>query len=441
MNRRLLLLGAAATFIAFAAYGSFVPLRLRNVPFEYAVDVFLAMPIRPIRRVSRSDLLTNILLFVPIGFFLLGAVANRSRTLAAVWLVPVMLVCAAISCGIEFGQIFIRGRTPSWNDILAQIAGTAIGSVLWLAAGTFVIDWLGEARRSQSMADRLFRVLGAYTALWLVLGFLPFDYTVRPQELAEKFRAGRILLVPFNDRDTLADMAGTLLMAVPIGVFFYLLARHRRVERHGLFAVVLGFSATLLVEFAQLLAVSRIADVTDVLLNGTGTSLGVWLATRQAGDRGKGLDGVRLWPLVGLAAWCVLLAARHWAPFDFVADGTFIRDRWRLLTRVPFHSYYWGMPIFAFAEAASKFLLGLPVGALLQWVWLPRSTTWRRVQAIAIAVVSATIFLAIELGQLMVPSRTPDQTDIYIGTAGAIAGVVLVRLVVLPRLRHPVARE
>ena len=42
--------------------------------------------------------------------------------------------------------------------------------------------------------------------------------------------------------------------------------------------------------------------------------------------------------------------------------------------------------------------------------------------------ISAAIFLVVELGQVLLPTRIPDQTDIYIGIGGALAGVVFIRL-------------
>ena len=49
--------------------------------------------------------------------------------------------------------------------------------------------------------------------------------------------------------------------------------------------------------------------------------------------------------------------------------------------------------------------------------------------ALAIVRCLGALFLALELGQLMLPSRVPDQTDVYIGTLGAAIGVALVWLV------------
>jgi glycopeptide antibiotics resistance protein len=430
-RRRLILPGLAAAFVAFAAYGSFVPLRWNAVPLDAAVAQFAQTPFIPLSRASRSDFLTNVLLFVPIGFLLLGVAGNRSRGWAAVWFVPVVLVCLAFSAAIEFGQIFVSGRTPSWNDVFAETLGGALGALAWAVVGPAWVDWLAEIFRSESQSDRVFRLLGAYTALWVVLGLQPFDYTLRPEGLAQKFRAGRIVLEPFGSGFNLSDVVGTLLMAVPVGIFGVLAAVHRKAARPAVLGLGIAIGAACLVEFAQLLAVSRTADVTDLLVNGAGGALGVFLATRAlaAPLRPGGAGGIRLWPLAALTAWCVVLIARHWTPFDFVADGRFVRSRLPLMFRVPFHSYYWAMPISAFAEASAKLLLGIPVGALLQWMWLPTSRGLLRAQAIAIALLSGALFLGIELGQLLLPTRVPDQTDVYIGTAGAIVGLIAVRLV------------
>jgi glycopeptide antibiotics resistance protein len=77
----------------------------------------------------------------------------------------------------------------------------------------------------------------------------------------------------------------------------------------------------------------------------------------------------------------------------------------------------------------TKVLLAMPVGALLQLVWLPQSRRGRLLQFLAVGLASVGLFLAVEVGQLMLPTRLPDQTDVYIGTAGAILGMVVARLV------------
>ena len=102
-----------------------------------------------------------------------------------------------------------------------------------------------------------------------------------------------------------------------------------------------------------------------------------------------------------------------------------------MFLQVPFSGYYWGNPLNAFGELTTKLLLGVPVGALLQMIYTPGTSAGRRWQAAGILTVSFCIFLVIELGQLLLPSRYPDQTDVYIGTAGACIGMVAVRLLIL----------
>ena len=132
----------------------------------------------------------------------------------------------AVSVAIEFAQIFVHGRTPSWNDVVAESLGGGIGAVVWLAVGSAVVEWMAELFRSESEADRVYRILGAYVGVWTILALLPFDFTVRLEELGEKFRAGRIVFEPFPTGWTLRDAGGTLLMAIPLGAFgVVLLAR------------------------------------------------------------------------------------------------------------------------------------------------------------------------------------------------------------------------
>ena len=429
MTRRLVLLLLAALFIAFAAYGSFVPLRLRPMTFAEGVQRFVTTPFIPIAKASGSDLVTNVLLFVPIGFFLLGGTASRSRTAALVLWLPVVVACIALSVGIELGQVFIVGRTASWNDVFAESLGGVIGSLAWLVCGNLVVDFLAPIASSESRTDRAFRLFGAYAALWILLGLVPFDYTLRPQEIAEKFRHGRIVLEPFAGA-TVEDVIGTWLMAIPLGVFGVLAALHLRAPRPIAIALGLGIAVAVGIEAIQVLAVSRTADVTDVAMNALGVTTGVFASSRWMGRAHDDAEqeGVRLWPVAALLVWCLVVVARHWSPFDFVADGAFVRRRIPMLLRVPFYSYYWSNALDAFTEATTKALLGVPVGGLLQATWTPKSREASVVQAAGITVLAGGFFLIIELGQLLLPSRTPDQTDIYIGTFGAIVGMLAVRL-------------
>src|SRR4029078_8011254 len=82
--------------------------------------------------------LANVLLFVPVGFALLGArLADRTIRPLAIGLTAVLTLTLSVLVSplIEFLQGFAPGRLPALSDIVAQAAGCAIGCAVWIAAG------------------------------------------------------------------------------------------------------------------------------------------------------------------------------------------------------------------------------------------------------------------------------------------------------------------
>jgi glycopeptide antibiotics resistance protein len=431
--KRSALFGAAVFFLAFAAYGSIVPLQFHRLPLREGLRIFLATPFVSLAAASGTDFVSNVLLFMPIGFFLLGAAAPRGRGRAVAWLLPVAVIWVAASVVIEFSQVFFSGRTPSWDDVLAESIGGLVGALVWVAVGPAVVRWFSGVAGADSRHERLLRMLAAYVLLWGILGLIPFDFTLRPQELAEKFRAGRVVLVPFADHPGLEKILSVFLRSVPVGAFALVFALARRLHPVKVWALTIGAGLIAALEMAQLFTFSERSTTTDIVLSVGGVLAGIALTARATREDGTTpvATGVRLWPVVAVLLWLVLVVARHWSPFDFRADGGFIRSRIPMFLQVPFTGYYWGNPLSAFAELTTKVLLGVPVGALLQMIYTPRTSAGRWWQAAGILTVSFCIFLVIELGQLLLPSRYPDQTDVYIGTAGAWIGMIAVRLLVL----------
>src|SRR5262245_18202555 len=147
------------------------------------------------QRVSRTNFLANILLFVPAGFALMGAqLAGRRARLAAAASIHVTLVASvSVSAGVEFLQLFAPGRVSSRADIAAQTIGCAVGIVGWLALGRNRTEWTQQtAARSQT--DRLARLLAAYAFVWLFVGLASFDVTVDVGELGQRLRGGMITI-------------------------------------------------------------------------------------------------------------------------------------------------------------------------------------------------------------------------------------------------------
>ena len=73
---------------------------------------------------SRTQLLGNTVLFMPWGFFL-PLLWKRFRRF-----LPVAGMCLALTCFIEFTQLFI-GRTVDVDDLLLNFLGSMLGAGLW----------------------------------------------------------------------------------------------------------------------------------------------------------------------------------------------------------------------------------------------------------------------------------------------------------------------
>ena len=134
--------------MAFALYVSLLPFRLQPVSLDAAWDHFrLAMSSWP-PRLPRVNFLANVLLFVPVGFGLCGALrADRERRITLGALLVVLCASVAASLTAEFLQEFAPRRVVSAPDVVAQTIGCGIGIVTWLGLGPELIQWIRETRR------------------------------------------------------------------------------------------------------------------------------------------------------------------------------------------------------------------------------------------------------------------------------------------------------
>lgn len=432
----------AIAVMVFAVYGSLIPFDLRIRPFEEGFADFRHHLLNPPRRVSRSDFLANILLFVPIGFgFTGGLLLGRRRALILPGALVVLVCGLAVSVTAEFLQVFAPGRVSSRYDIIAQTLGCLVGIICWFAAGRPLTAWVRSAAAT-GHGDRLARVLTGYVAVWVFINLAPFNVTYDLGELARRVRTGRITLTPFGGYDgttvrMLWDALITTISAVPLGLFG-LVVWQQRTFRHGAtFAFLTGTLIVVFMEGAHVFIRSHSADTADVIFGCLGVAVGVSAGARLL-SRDVLLPGnaaLRLRMRLGAAAllaWAAVLCAYHWLPYDFSADSQEIRRKLGTLSLVPFAGYHSGSAISAFNNLLTRIGLSMPVGILLAAI-MPRRPPAIALIATAIAVIG--LFGVIEAGQLFLPTRVPDPTDVLVGLAGSMAGWALGRWMLGGRVR------
>lgn len=429
---------AAVVFGAFAVYGSLVPLEFQAVTLEEARDRFSRVPYLQLGIQSRADFVANILLFVPLGFLLMGALrADRRGAIATAISGAIVAGFAwALANAIEFTQIYFPMRTVSQNDIFAETTGGLVGISLWGLIGQRLIDFIRAFFAERERPALIVRLLAIYAAVFFVAQLLPLDIAITPGELSEKYHAGRIVVVPFMYSysspllmvwDLISDMA----LSIPIGALAVLgwTAADRR--RGFVTAALIGATYVLVMEFAQLFIFSRYSDATDLMTGTTGVLIGVALAHRRSpGDTPTSVAlGFRRWPALAAVAWAVGLGIYHWYPFNFVVTGATMDAQLPLLLAVPFRHYYFGSEFHAFSELSRKLMLSAPLGVLLWMAWpAAHSRVAQRFRHIALCMAGFLFFAGVETGQVFLPGRIPDLTDACVGAIGVAAGIFLVRL-------------
>jgi glycopeptide antibiotics resistance protein len=432
----------ALAWTTFAVYGSLVPLQYQAVSFADALERFRHLPPLWFGIGTRADWVANILLFIPLTFLWLGALAcDRKGTAQAVAAALVLPAAIAGSIALEFTQIWFAGRTVSRNDIVAETIGAIVGTVLWFGVGEKAVAWLRSYSSQRSQSSQVNWLLQLYVVGFVVFSVLPLDLTISLTELYHKYKSGQVLLIPFSYHyASVADMVyqafGDVMVFVPVGAWIALTQQHRARGRSpvALGAIGGGLIAAA-IEFVQLLVISRFTDVTDIVLGTAGAGLGAWLvvistrepaARHDAAERRSGVQRSLPW-LAAIAGYSLFLVAGFCFPFDVTGDGSLVRARLdRFLYGVPFQALYQGTEFNAINQLLIRLLLFAPIGAMWARVaGLAGTTSGRRVLALAGVAYSVLLAFGIEALQVFMPSKVADLTEVALCVLGALGGLFL----------------
>jgi VanZ family protein len=427
-----------AAFAFLAAYGSWVPFRVINLGLGEAFGRFVEILCRPAIMGSRTDWATNVLLFAPIGFLLTGIIRSFTpHTQARVIALPAaLLACMLGSAFIEFGQLWIAGRTCSQNDLVAQGVGGLCGGVVWLVTGNLFLHWLDRFLIPAGPDARLAHRLEVYLVLWVGYMLLPLDVTLRPAELFDKYQEGRISLALFHDlyRKSAWEFLGDGLLVVPMGVLAAVWRWCDRASIRPFWKSLLRGAAILAsVEVAQIFVFSRHSSVTDLAIGCLGMSLGWAISHWRVGQRQvkRQFPHVRVgsWALIAAPFVCsVSLIATYCLPLDGIASPAQARARLeRLLHRPPLAVLYAGTPMNALDQSLRKILHFSLLGGLS--AWFIEAGSWKKQLRWLLVVVAwlAGVGLAagIEWLQIYLPAHVADTSDIVLAALGVALGLTV----------------
>lgn len=446
-------------FLCLTVYGGLLPFRYQPRPLDEALAAFRDMPyLDPSQLGARGDWVISIIQFAAPSYLVMGALCVDRRRAADV-AAAVVVAPAMVGLGIclEFLQVYFPPRTVSLNDVVLESLGGVAGVLLWLLAGGRLTAWSRRFWGARGIAGLAAQALPAYLSLLLVMHLMPFDLIVGPGEIAQKYREGRVVLLPFRGVISggigpLADLLTNVASFFPLGVLVALVpGRARWAGRDWRATLAIGLGITALIELLQLFVYSRYFDVTDILTGSCAVLLGWrlirdlhrlrwmsgvgWEYRRFAGLGGPGVRRAT-WVLLA-CGWFGALALVSWQPFDFTTDPArfatgdgLLTDEhtsvyaWRRMAWAPLVDCYWGSKYSVVDQLVRKALSFTPLGVLMALGPCRRD---RRGAGLLVVVAALPLAGAIEVGQFFIPERHPSTTDLVVGCFGAWIGFAAAR--------------
>src|SRR3990167_3469709 len=117
-------------FALILIYGTLYPFSGWRWPHDSIDALILRWP----QYISRSDMLTNFIVYVPLGFF---AVRLLSEYLCPITIILITtLIGVVFSFTLEFLQAFLPNRVTSILDVLLNVSGTFAGAVFSVIIGS-----------------------------------------------------------------------------------------------------------------------------------------------------------------------------------------------------------------------------------------------------------------------------------------------------------------
>lgn len=313
-----LLIAVLLGYLALICYGSLYPFGEWRAPPTGWWSFLLAAPPR---FVTRTDLATNLLVYLPVGLLVTALLAPRMRIRQA--LVWTLAAGAALSFAMESLQQTIPTRVASNLDILTNAAGSLLGGLVFRVAqshrwpGWMLFRW----REHWFTAGKLTDTGLALLALWIV-SQLSLDL---PSLLAGGLHSGftpywEALTDPSRVHPERAVIYA--LEIISLGLFARILVKPGHRTLAVVVGVLAGAVATKFVAAATLVKFSVLARLVSLeVLSGLAGGLMVLLILHRRGSerRPYGIAIACLLALAGTKAW--------WAPAALMPAGTNATER------------------------------------------------------------------------------------------------------------------
>ncbi len=356
-------------------------------------------------RHSLTDIVQNILFFIPFGFF--GVLSFARNKFFALFLVT--FFGFLISLNVEILQLFTESRNTSLTDLVCNTLGTGIGALSALIVFSLFCLMM-RTKTFRQVINNQYYYLFMLALFIIAAGTLqPFDFTLDVSTVWSGVKEAFAQSTSFS-----TQLTDELVVGFRFFLFSVITCLWLRSVNYTLWPIVGVFvSASIGVcfELAQFIVVSRSPSAQDMFVVMLSCSLGgVFISLLPKNVK----SFVWIAPLVIFAI--ISAAVQTLAPFE-------IRSQHVSISTMPFLSYYHASIFTAIANFLEVLITYIPLGFALQY-----AISSRRSAFMVITIIVGLVAYCLEYMQGWVVGRYPDVTDVIAAVIGAtFAGSLCLR--------------
>jgi len=414
----------ALSYFLLLVYASLMP-----YDFIFTIDFKSALnracnhwPINPHARISGSDIVSNLILYIPLGFLIAAQLNNKWTSWFKCCFFSLMF-CSLTSLAVETIQAATISRTASLTDWLTNSISGFIGSYIGARYGQWswnkFCDWI-NTRRQKSPLDIFTLIFAALIAADALAPFLP---TLLLSQIWHSIKRSK-----FNIIDGFSQHPWHWWLVNHVFIYMVLTIlvihwgdQHKR-QQSRLNAAIICFLFAATLELGKLFIASRSMNLSNLLANGFGILLAIiilnfWRTKLQPNLK---LD-------MGVLALVVYILYLGWTPFEFQFNlVTLTKQLPTGIEMLPFYHYAMGASL----NHVRLFLQTVLLSGTLIYFLRIRHPQLDKYQLKFGLILLLTCILGIlqEGGQLFLPTRTPSMTDIYCYMIGGVLAMRLPRL-------------
>lgn len=401
------------------------------MPFDFSFDADINKslssfwnhwPFNPGARISGSDVVSNLALYIPLGWILAVRLRLANRRILFS-MATTCSICFVTSLSVEFLQTFIISRVSSASDLCLNTISGGVGAVMGVIYGNALwikgIKWLRQSWESRPV---IITVL-IFAGLLMADAFSPFMPTLLLKQLWHSLKESHFNVVQgFLIHPWHWWMVQRFLVYFFLTLLFAGCIKGKNEVKKILYAALFVALFSLFLEMGKLFIVSRSFNIANPLASSAGcmAAAAVFIGrpfVEKISTRKK-LE-------VAICFLFLYLFYLAWFPFNFAWDYERVQNLFASPIRLlPLYDYAMGATLnHARLFIQSLFLLGALVYILrVRYGWFENPGT-----GIWFAAIFCGILGILQEGGSFLSSRTPSATDIYCFALGGSMGAWIKR--------------